>query len=288
MGPIGVWLGPLARIPAGAEQEAAQELESLGYSALWPGEGVGTREPFAHAALLLSWTRSAVVATGIASIYARDAMASAAGAATLAEAYPGRFVLGLGVSHAPLVAQRGSTYGRPLAAMRGYLDALDAAPYRAAAPERPAPVVLAALGPRMLDLARERSAGAHPYFVPVEHTAFARERLGPGPLLAPEQAVVLERDASAARARAREHMRGYLGLPNYRRNLERLGFGEEDLDGQGSDRLVDAIVAWGDAEAIAARVHAHLDAGADHVAVQALGDDALAQLRELAPVLLER
>lgn len=232
-----------------------------------------------------------VVAPGIASIYARDPMAMANGSKALAEVYPGRFLLGLGVSHAPTVAARGGDYGPPVASMRAYLDAMDAAPYRGAEPAEPVPRVLAALGPRMLALAAERAAGAHPYFVPVEHTALARETIGPGSLLAPEQAVVLETDPESARRIAREHASYYLGLDNYRRNLRRLGLLEEELAGGGSDRVVDAIVAWGDVEAIQARVRAHLEAGGDHVCVQALAADpselALGALRELAPALLE-
>jgi probable F420-dependent oxidoreductase len=286
LGRIGVWLGPLARIAWARERDAVQQLEAAGYGAFWPGEGNGTKEIFAHCALLLGATERAVVAPGIANIYARDPLAAASGANTLAEAFPGRFVLGLGVSHKPSVEQRGAVYDRPIAAMRGYLDALDGVPFVSAPPAEAAPVVLAALGPKMLDLARERTFGAHPYFVPPEHTALARERLGAGKLLAPEQAVLLVSDPSEARRQAREHVRVYLQLPNYVNNLRRLGFGDEDVSGDGSDRLVDAIVAWGSHEQVRARVVEHLDAGADHVCVQALGPKALDQLLELAPALL--
>ena len=202
LGRFGVWLGPLARIAWERERQAVERLEAAGYGAFWPGEGVGTKEIFAHSALILGATRRAIVIPGIANLYARDPIAAASGAATLAESSGGRFVLGLGVSHRPSVEQRGSTYDRPIAAMTSYLDAIAAAPYVSAAPAEPAPVVLAALGPRMLDLARERTWGAHPYFVPVEHTAIARERLGPDRLLAPEQAIVLETDPRR-RARSR-------------------------------------------------------------------------------------
>jgi probable F420-dependent oxidoreductase len=286
LGRIGVWLGPLARIAWARERDAVQQLEAAGYGAFWPGEGNGTKEIFAHCALLLGATERAVVAPGIANIYARDPLAAASGANTLAEAFPGRFVLGLGVSHKPSVEQRGAVYDRPIAAMRGYLDALDGVPFVSAPPAEAAPVVLAALGPKMLDLARERTFGAHPYFVPPEHTALARERLGAGKLLAPEQAVLLVSDPSEARRQAREHVRVYLQLPNYVNNLRRLGFGDEDVSGDGSDRLVDAIVAWGSHDQVRARVVEHLDAGADHVCVQALGPKALDQLLELAPALL--
>ncbi len=285
LGRIGVWLGPLSLRAADETRELAPELEELGYSALWFGEGVGTKECFTQAATLLAWTERAVVATGIANIYARDPMASANGARTLADAYPGRFLLGIGVSHAPSVAQRGHEYASPIATMRSYLDAMDEATFRAVEPAEPAPWVLAALGPKMLQLAASRTRGAHPYFTPPEHTAAAREVMGEGPLLAPEQAFLLETDPIAARATAREHTAYYLRLDNYRRNLERLGFNEDDLADGGSDRLVDAIVAWGDVDVVRDRVKAHLDAGADHVCVQAVGADPLAELRLVAPAL---
>ncbi|HZT53325.1 MAG TPA: LLM class F420-dependent oxidoreductase [Gaiellaceae bacterium] len=285
LGRIGVWLGPLSLRSAAETRELAPELEELGYSALWFGEGVGTKECFSQAATLLGWTRRAVVASGIANLYARDPMAMANGARTLADAYPGRLLLGIGVSHAPSVAARGHDYGRPLATMRAYLDAMDEAAYRAVPPAEPPDRVLAALGPRMLRLAAERTRGAHPYFTPPEHTRSAREVLGPGPLLAPEQAFLLDSDPASARAKAREHTVFYLELDNYRRNLLRLGFTEDDFHGGGSDRLVDAIVAWGDVDAVRERVRAHLDAGADHVCVQAIGVDPLDELRQAAPAL---
>ncbi len=284
---VGVWLGPLSLRPAAETREIAPELEELGYGAIWFGEGVGTKECFAQAATLLGWTRRVVVASGIANIYARDPMATANGARTLADAYPDRFLLGVGVSHAPSVAERGHEYARPLGTMGAYLDAMESALFRGVEPAEPAPVVLAALGPKMLALAAERTRGAHPYFTPPEHTAMAREVMGEGPLLAPEQAFVLETDPAAARATAREHMAYYLRLDNYRRNLHRLGFADDDLDGGGSDRLADAIVAWGDVDAVRDRVKTHLDAGADHVCVQAVGEDPLGDLRQLAPALRE-
>jgi probable F420-dependent oxidoreductase len=285
LGRVGVWLGPLSLRSAAETREFARELEELGYAAIWFGEGVGTKECFTQAATLLAWTERAVVGTGIANIYARDPMATANGARTLADAYPGRFLLGIGVSHAPSVAERGHEYARPVATMRAYLDAMDEATFRAVEPAEPAPWVLAALGPRMLELAAGRTRGAHPYFTPPEHTAMSREVMGEGPLLAPEQAFLLEIDPGAAREKAREHMTYYLRLDNYRRNLLRLGFTDADLDAGGSDRLVDAIVAWGDVDAVRDRVKAHLDAGADHVCVQAVGSDPLEELRRAAPAL---
>ena len=214
-----------------------------------------------------------VVATGIANIHARDAAAMISGARTLADAYPGRFVLGIGVSHAPSVAARGGTYGRPIETMSAYLNAMDAAAWSGPAlPDRP-PVVLAALGPRMLDLAAERADGAHPYFVPVEHTRIARGRLGPDPVLAVEVTAVLDTDAGRARQTARAFATRYLASVNYANNLRRLGWSDKDVAGNGSDRLLDAVVIQGDAVAIASRVREHLDAGADHVCVQVRSPD---------------
>jgi probable F420-dependent oxidoreductase len=291
LGRVGIWTFQFEHHPAARAQAAAAEIEGLGYGAIWIPEALG-REAFTHAALLLGGTRRIPVALGIANIWARDPMAMAAAQKTLAEAYPERFLLGVGVSHAPLVeGLRGHSYRRPLSTMRAYLDAMDRAPFVAVGPARPPERVIGALAPRMLALAAERAAGAHPYFVPPEHTSRAREILGRGPLLAPEQAAVLERDATAARSIARAHMATYLGLPNYVNNLRRLGFGDADFDGGGSDRLVDAIVAWGDVDAIARRVREHHAAGADHVCVQVLDADPaalpLAQWRALAPALLD-
>jgi probable F420-dependent oxidoreductase len=292
IGRVGIWTFSLELQPAPRAQEAAAELETLGYRALWIPEAMG-REAFTHAGLLLAGTTRLVVATGIANVWARDAMAMAAAEKTLDEAYPGRFLLGLGVSHAPLVeGMRGHRYEKPLSFMRLYLDAMDAAPFMASPPSTPPRRVIGALAPKMLALSAQRTLGAHPYFVPPEHTARARGIMGAGPLLAPEQAVVLETDPTAARAVARGHMAMYLGLPNYANNLRSLGFGDDDLANGGSDRLVDAIVAWGDVDAIRARIRAHHDAGADHVCIQVLAPDPralpMAAWRELAPALLGR
>jgi probable F420-dependent oxidoreductase len=289
---VGIWTGQLDYQPASRAREAVAELEELGYGAVWIGEAVG-REALSNAGLLLSVTRRLVVATGIANIWVRDALAMVAGQYTLAEAYPERFLLGLGVSHAPLIEEmRGHNDQRPLAAMRQYLNAMDevVGAYRAVPPATRPPRVLAALGPKMLALAAERAQGVHSYFVPPEHTAQARNLLGHGSWLIPEQAVVLESDPELAREIARRHTSRYLRLPNYTNNLRRLGFDDEDLAGSGSDRLVDAVVAWGNEETIVSRVRAHLDAGADHVCVQVLDPDRrglpAAQWRRLAPVLL--
>jgi probable F420-dependent oxidoreductase len=261
LGRVGVWLTLLGLQAAAAERDAAAEIEQLGYPALWFGETAVNKEAFVHAAILLAATRRLTVATGIASIYARDPAAANAAADALAEAFDGRFVLGLGVSHAPAVQLRGHDYGRPVTAMREYLDALDLAVYRAPAPAEPVPLVLAALRTRMLELARDRAHGAHPYLVTPAHTGRARAVLGPGPVLAPEQGVVLETDPVQARAIAREHLGRYLQLPNYTRSWREDGFGDDDLADGGSDRLVDALIAWGDPEEIAARIRGHLEAG---------------------------
>jgi probable F420-dependent oxidoreductase len=291
IGRVGVWSFAFDRNPVTVEQDAVAEIEDLGFPALWIPEGLGSKEALAHASLLLAGGRRIVVATGIANIWARDPVAMANGGRILNEAHPGRFLLGIGVSHRTTVDRRGAfTYRSPFTRMSEYLDGMDAARYPVRDGIEEPPRVLAALGPKMLALSADRAAGAHPYFVPVEHTARARETLGPGPLLAPEQAVVLETDPKKARAIAREYMSYYLKLENYATNLSRLGWREEEIAGP-SDRLVDAIVARGDVDAIRARVREHLDAGADHVSVQPLGEDPkqipLPQLRELAPALLE-
>lgn len=287
LGRLGVWTW-LDALPAREAAELAGRVERWGYSALWVPEAVG-RDPFGLLAYLAARTERLVFATGIANIYARDAVTMRAGRDTLAELSGGRFVLGLGVSHAPMVeGVRGHGYGRPVATMRSYLDAIEKAPYVGPAPPQPAPMVLAALRPNMLRLSGERTRGAHPYFVTPEHTRRAREILGRGPWLCPEQKVLLERDAAKARAVARQAMGMYLALPNYRASLRWLGFEEAELDGGGSDRLVDAIVAWGDEAAIAERIAAHRDAGADHVCIQPLRPDGgpgpdLRALEALAP-----
>ena len=285
LGRIGVWLGPIAALPARDEAAAARALEASGYGALWFGESPTTREALTHAAFLLAETERVVVATGIASIWARTPTAAANGAATLGEAYPGRFVLGLGVSHAPLVAELGREYARPLSTMREYLDAIDATQYDGPPPQRPVARVLAALAPKMLELARDRAQGAHPYLGTTRHTAMARRVLGSGPLLAPEQGFVLERDPARARALGRRHLEPYLQFENYRRNWLRDGFTEDDLARGGSDRLVDELVAWGDDSAVRTRIEEQLDAGADQVVVQALGADPQEQLWRLAGIL---
>jgi probable F420-dependent oxidoreductase len=274
IGRIGIWTFTLDLVPSGQSVEHVDELDELGFGAVWVPEAVG-REAFTSAALLLRGGTDITVATGIAGIYGRDPMTANAAHRTLTEAYPDRFLLGLGVSHEVMVeGVRKHDYSKPYSAMRSYLDAMDEAMFFAAPPTAEPQRVLAALGPRMLELARDRSAGALPYFVPPEHTAFARSTLGEGPLLAVEQAVVFETDPERARHIARSHTKTYTPLPNYVNNLRRLDptWTEEDFAHAGSDRLVDTIVAWGDDDAIVARVQAHLDAGADHVCIQVVSD----------------
>lgn len=273
IGTYGIWTGALDSQPSSVARDCAAEIEQLGFGALWIPETV-FRDVFLHAMMLLEATTTLKVATGIANRYARDALTTNAAKETLNEAHPGRFLLGLGVSHGHLVAGvRKTEYSRPYSAMVEYLDLMDSALFLAPKGEPPAQMVLAALGPKMLRLAAERTAGAHPYFVPPEHTSIAREVMGPEPLLAVEQMVVLDTDPERARATARAHMAIYLGLPNYANNLLRLGFSEDDLTDGGSDRVVDAVVAWGTIDDALARVQAHLDAGADHVCIQVLDPD---------------
>jgi len=288
LGKLGLWTFQLDMKPMREAQQYAAQIEELGFRAVWVPEAVG-REPFASTSLLLSATERLIMATGIASLHARSAMTMQAGWKTVTEAFPDRFLLGIGVSHQPAVEGfHGANYGKPYTNMVNYLDAMDRGLYFAAQPTTPPARCLAALGPKMLKLAAERTLGAHPYFVPVEHTPIARAALGPDALLAPEQAVVFSTNATEARAVARGFMKTYLGLPNYTNNLRRLGWSEEDIAGP-SDRLVDAIVAWGTLDDIHARIKAHLDGGADHVCVQVLSADPTAvtmnEFRELASLI---
>jgi probable F420-dependent oxidoreductase len=289
IGRVGIWYGMIDALPTTEARRAAQVVEELGFGALWVAEAVG-RDPFVSSALLLGATTTLPVATGIANIYARDPMTMAAGQKTLAEAFPNRFLLGIGVSHGHLVAGiRKHDYSKPYSYMQTYLERMEKALFMARGPEHDPGVVLAALGPKMLELAATKANGAHPYFTTPEHTKISRDVMGADALLAPEQMVVLETDPIEARRIARAGMKIYLGLPNYFNNLVRLGFTEDDRADGGSDRLVDAIVAWGTEEQIAARVADHHAAGADHVCVQVLQDGTdmpEAQWRRLAPVLL--
>ncbi|MBX9919926.1 MAG: LLM class F420-dependent oxidoreductase [Mycolicibacterium frederiksbergense] len=279
----GIWSSHLRYGDAGQAAEAAAELEELGYTALWiPDVGGPVLDSVEN---LLTATKTVTIATGILNLWMHEPADVAAAHARLSAAHGRRFLLGIGVSHAPLIDSKSpGTYRKPLAATAAFLDGLDNAEQPVAAEDR----VLAALGPKMLRLAADRSRGAHPYLVTPEHTATARERLGDGPLLLPEQTAVLSDDADAAREIGREWVRGYLAMPNYANNLLRSGFTEDDVASV-SDRLVDAIVVWGNEEAILARVNEHKAAGADHVCVQVLDADPTAlpmqQWRRLAPVL---
>jgi probable F420-dependent oxidoreductase len=267
---LGVWAATDG-LSAAEAATFAKRVEAWGYGALWTPEAVG-REVFSASAWLLANTTRLVVASGIANIYARDSFAAAAAQKGLNEQSGDRFLLGLGVSHIPLVKDmRQHEYGKPVATMRAYLEGMATAPYKSVAPQSPPQTVLAALGPKMLELASERTDGAHPYNVPPEHTREAREILGTNKLLCVEQAAILETDGSRARALARQFLEMYMGLPNYVNNWRRLGFSDPDFAGGGSDRLIDAVVAWGDEKAIRKRIDEHWQAGADHVCVQAIG-----------------
>ena len=273
LGRVGLWTGVLDAVPSADARRVAGEIEQLGFPTLWIPETVG-RDPFVTATLLLGATEHLKIATGIANIWARDAVTMANTQRSLEEAFPGRFLLGLGVSHHHLVDRvRQHDYSKPYSKMVSYLEQMDQAIFRAVGPqERPA-TVLAALGPKMLELAGTKADGAHPYFTTVEHTATAREVLGDGPLLAPEQMVVIDTDRDRGMEVARKGMAVYLRAPNYVNNLKRLGFTDDDVADGGSDRLVDAIVAVGPVDTAVDRVQQHLDAGADHVCVQVLGAD---------------
>jgi probable F420-dependent oxidoreductase len=286
LGRVGIWSRELRyHQDRGARAAAAAELEQLGYSAIFIPDVGG--DVLGAAGELLAATVRVPVATGILNIWMHDPAAVAAGHAGLVARFGPRFMLGLGAGHAPLVESAlGVPYTRPYGKMTGYLDALDAAE----APVPPGQRMLAALGPRMLSLAGARAGAAHPYLVPPEHTAAARRLLGPGVVLAPQQAAVLDADPARGRERAREFVHDYLGLPSYVANLRRLGFTDDDLRVPASGRLVDALVAHGDEDAIAARVRAHHDAGADHVCLYVLGGGPgealpLAAWRRLAPAL---
>jgi probable F420-dependent oxidoreductase len=279
----GIWSGGLRYGDPAEAADAAAELDELGYTALWIPDIGG--DVFEVVERLMTATTRATVATGILNLWMHSAEETAESHAGLTAAHGDRFLVGIGVSHAPLIdAGEPGRYRQPLAAMTSFLDRLDAAPK----PLAPSARVLAALGPKMLELARTRSAGAHPYNVTPEHTAQARRALGPEGWLLPEQAVALTTDSDLARKLGRDHLTHYFALPNYTNNLRRLGFGDADFSAGGSDRLVDALVAWGDEDTIASRVREHMDAGADHVCIQVLSEEGLLPRRawrELAPAL---
>jgi probable F420-dependent oxidoreductase len=287
LGPIGVWSGALRRGERQAVLEAAAELEEMGYGTLWfPGaQHDGLAE---HIQAMLAATRKVVVATGIVSVWTHPAAVMAEAHHEFTQAYPGRFLLGIGISHQRAVEGAGITYEKPLQKLRSYLDELDAAPHPVPIDER----ILASLGPLSLKLSRERSVGTHPYFMPVEHTRIAREAVGSGKVVAPEQMVVVETEPGRARTIARGSMDRYLHAPNYVDNLLRLGYTDADIRNGGSDRLVDDLIAWGSADRISQRIREHHAAGADHVCIQVLTENpadlqaAMAGWRQLAPALV--
>ena len=281
LGRVGIWMPPPERIGVDPA-EVAIAVESAGFSSLWTGGGNPGQAALDRIRTQLAATTGLIAATGIASVWAWDPGRLRSAAEDLDGAFPGRFILGLGVSHAPAVEALGHTYQRPLAKMEKFLDELGHPAGHGA--DRPLPpIVLAALGPKMLDLSRVQALGTHPYFTTPEHTRFAREHLGPGSLVIPELAFTLASPAEGA-ATARAYADRYLKLPNYTNNLKRFGFGREDFAGTGSDRLISQVIPNGP-EALRERISAHLDAGADHVVIQPLGDgvftaDALTALAE--------
>jgi len=286
IGSIGIWSGALRYGDAKEAAEHAAELESLGYSTLWIPDVGG--DVFGSLDNLLGATKTAVIATGILNLWMHTPEETAEQHAKLVANHGRRFMCGIGISHQPFidVVKEAGTYKKPVATMAAYLDGLDAAPTPLAPEDR----MLAALGPKMLELARERTAGTHPYLVTPELTKQARDGIGDGKLVASEVGVVLETDASKARAVARQALSTYLGLPNYANNWKRNGFTDDDIANGGSDRLVDALFAWGDESAIAKRVQEHRDAGADHVCIQVLTENPagfpVEEWRTLAPALL--
>jgi probable F420-dependent oxidoreductase len=273
IGKVGMWFF-LDAMNAPDSAAFAKQVEKNGYKVLWIPEAVG-REPFAHASYLLSHTEKLSIATGIANIWARDAQTMAAASKTVAELSGGRFLLGIGVSHEPLVKNlRGHSYEKPYSYMKEYLPKMKGALYMAPAPKEPVPVVIAALHPKMLALSAAEANGTHTYFVPPEHTAKARAQIGPNAMLCAAQAVILETDADKARKAARAYMKTYVPrLPNYTNNLKALGWADSEFENGCSDRLVDAIVAWGNEEKIRDRIDAHLKAGASHVCILPLRAD---------------
>lgn len=267
IGKVGIWFF-LDGMTAPESAAFAKTVEKAGYRALWIPEAVG-REPFAHAAYLLSHTERLAIATGIANIWARDAITMGAASKTVAELSNGRFVLGIGVSHKPLVSNlRGHSYDKPYSYMKEYLPKMKSALYRAPQPKEEVPILIAALHPKMLELAATQTQGTHTYFVPPEHTAKVRAQIGSAPWICAAQAVILEKDATKARTAARQYMKTYVPrLPNYTNNLKALGYQDADFENGCSDRLVDEIVAWGSEDKVRDRIDAHLKAGATHVCI---------------------
>ena len=281
LGKLGVWSG-FDHLTAAESAAFAKRIEQWGYATVWVPEGLG-RDSIEHSGWLLANTSALNVATGISNIYGRDPMMMKAGQMGLNELSGGRFLLGLGVSHGPIVAGvRGHDYRKPIETMRSYLAAMKAAPFKAPTPAETPKTVVAALGPKMLELSRDQADGAHPYNVSPAHTAMARKILGPDKLLCVEQMILLEPDADRAREAARKTLALYLGLPNYVNNWLRMGFTQDEVTNGGADRLIDDTVAWGDEAAIVKRIEQHWEAGADHVCIQAIGTDRAAGEKLLA------
>jgi len=292
LGRVGIMSIQAARLPAALARDAVRAIDALGYGALWLPEGGFHKEIFANSTLLLASTERLRIVTAIANVWAREPSAMLAGANTIAEAFPGRFGLSLGIGHVEEVeGPRGRRYEKPIDFMRRYVEAMDASPYDAAAPAMPAPRLIAAFGPRMLALAREISSGTNPSFVPVAHTTYAREVLGPEPLLCPGLPLVLTDDRRVALEVGRGYTSAYLRWDNYRANLRRLGWSDADMDNGGSDALVQAIVAWGEPSRIRERAEQHFAAGADHVCLRPLPQGApqfpIEAFEVLAPAMLE-
>lgn len=291
VGTVGVFSGRLQRRPTGEALELVNEWDDLGYGSVWLSESASAKNVLTFSAVVLGGSREIVVASAIAVIWNRDPTAMMNAGRTLADAHPGRFVLGMGVAHRDSAARRGHRYEKPLDAMRAYLEAMNEAPYDGHPPDRPAPRVLAALGPRMVALAGEMTDGVHPFLTTPDHTATVRDIVGPDALVAVEQGVVLTQDAAADRAAARDNLQRFMKWPNYRRHLQRIGFEETELADGGSDRVVDAIYAVGDERSIASRIAEHHAAGADNVSIQVVPRGPLDEgetLRRLAPAVLNR
>ena len=286
LGRIGLWMPPLERLGVDPAATSAAT-EDAGFRSVWIGGGNPDAAAFAERRAQLAGSDALIVGTGIVNVWAWEPGELRTTTEALAADFPGRFILGLGVSHAPNVAALGQAYARPLAKMEKFLDELDHPASYGSDGELP-PIVIAALGPKMLELARDRALGSHPYFTTPEHTAFARDILGAAPLLVPELAFTLDADPAAGDATARAYAGRYLGLPNYTKNLERFGFGPADLSGTGSERLISQVIPNGPA-ALRQRIKDHLDAGADHVVIQPLGAGVFdsAALRDLAAVVAE-
>jgi probable F420-dependent oxidoreductase len=272
LGRVGAWSGRLQRRPTGQAIDVVNELDDLGYRSVWIPESPFGKDVLTFAGVLLGASGQITVATGIAIVWARDAAAMMNAGRTLGDAFPGRFLLGIGISHETTARARGHDYAKPVEFMRGYLERMRDAEFDGAGPTWTPPLIVAALGPRMLQAAAELADGAHPFLTTPEHTATARETLGTDALLAVEQGVALG-EPDQARAAARENLTRFLAWPNYRRHLLRLGFDETDLAEGGSDRLLDGLFAIGDEDTVRRRVQEHLDAGADHVCLQVITSD---------------